>query len=109
MHDGAFVSSYGVGAQFQRGFDVIDRGFTGCGVEGASFEDDVGASAFDPLANVSRRRMRRLRGPMTIQNGQGVQPIRVDEPAGATGGDTREAPADVVAAPEFGLFGDEQA
>jgi len=65
--------------------------------EGASFEDDVGASAFDPLAKTFRgEEMRRLRGAMIhFTNGQGVQPSGSDEQP-VRRWRPREAPAEVL-------------
>jgi hypothetical protein len=44
-----------------------------------------------------------------VEDSDGIHTIGIGEPSGAAGGDAGEAPADVVAAAEFGFFGDEQA
>jgi hypothetical protein len=44
-----------------------------------------------------------------IEDSDGIHAIGIGEPSGAAGGDARETPADVVAASQLGLFGDEQA
>ena len=62
VDDGAFVRSNGVRAEFERGFEMIDGGLPVCGVERAGFENNVGASVFQPLANVARSGCRDLRG-----------------------------------------------
>jgi hypothetical protein len=44
-----------------------------------------------------------------IEDGDGIHAIRIDKPPGAARGHTGETPANIVAAAQFGLFGDEQA
>ena len=109
VDDGTFVGGDGVRAEFERGFDVIGGGFAGGGVERTGFEDDVGASAFDPFANVVRSGGGIRRRPVIIENGERIEAVGIGDPAVAARGDAGEAPADVVAAAEFGFFGDEQA
>ena len=109
MDDGAFVGGYRVGALFKGSFEMIDGGLAVVGVERTGFEDDVGADAFEPLAGVSRSGSWVLRGPVIVEDSERVQAVGVGEPARAAGGYAGEAPADVVAPAEFGLFGDEQA
>lgn len=109
MDDGTLVGGYRVGALLKGSFEMIDGGLAVVGVEGAGFEDDVGADAFEPLADVSRSCSWVLRGPVIVEDSERVQAVGVGEPARAAGGYAGEAPADVVAAAEFGLFGDEQA
>jgi len=54
-------------------------------------------------------RMGVLRGPVIVEDGERVEAVGVGTPAVAASGDAGEAPADVVAAAEFGFFGDEEA
>ncbi len=49
-----------------------------------------------------------LRRPMTVENGERIQAVGIDQPARAACGDSGEAPAHVVAAAKLRLFGDEQ-
>jgi hypothetical protein len=96
---------------------VVDGGLAGLCVERAGFEEDVGAGALEPFANVAgllrvrrlRVGVRRLVGPVIVEDGQRIQAVGVGDPAGSASGDSGETPADVVAAAELGLFGDEQA
>ena len=46
---------------------------------------------------------------MTVEDGERIQAVGIDEPAGAARGDSGETPAHVVAAAQLRLFGDEQA
>ena len=55
VNDGAFVRGDGVGAELESGFDVVDGGLAGFGVKGTGFEEDVGAGALEPFAEVARR------------------------------------------------------
>jgi len=45
---------------------------------------------------------------VAVQNGDGIEPVGIGDPAGAARGDSRQAPADVVAAAQFGFLGDEE-
>jgi len=47
-------------------------------------------------------------GKVAIQNGNGIEPVGIGDPAGPARGDTRQPPADVVAAAELGFLGDEE-
>jgi hypothetical protein len=87
---------------------VIGGGLAGLRVEGAGFEEDVGAGALQPFADVARRRllMMRRRGPVIVEDGERVEAVRVGAPAVAAGGNSGKAPTDVVAAAEFGFFRD---
>ena len=109
MHDRAFVGGDGVRAEFESGFDMVDGRLAGCGVERTGFENHVGASALDPLADVSRSSVRMLRGPVTVEDGQRIQAFGIDQPAGAACRDTGKTPAHVVAAAKLRFFGDKQA
>lgn len=94
---------------------MVDGGLAGLCVERAGFEEDVGAGALEPFADVARGGLRVLRvelmrrGPVIVEDGQRVEAVGVGDPAGSASGDSGEAPADVVAAAELSLFGDEQA
>jgi hypothetical protein len=88
---------------------MVDGRLAGCGVERARFENHVGAGALDPLADVSRSSVRMLRGPVTIEDGQRIQAVGIDQPTGAACRDTGKTPAHVVTAAKLRLFGDEQA
>jgi hypothetical protein len=79
-------------------------GFAGGGVERAGFEDDVGAGAFDPFADVVRRGCRIRRRPMIVENGEWIEAVGIGDPAVAARADSGEAPTNVVAAAEFGFF-----
>ena len=46
---------------------------------------------------------------MAVQNRDGVEPVGVGDPTCAARGDSRQAPADVVAAAQLGFFGDKKA
>src|SRR5262245_34547808 len=107
MDDRAFVGGDGVSAQLERGFDVFDCGLTGLNVERAGFEDEVGARTLEPFAKIARRSLGR-RGPMVVEDGKRIQAVGISEPATAARSDSGETPADVVAAAEFGFFGDQQ-
>ena len=99
----------GVSAEFERGFDVIDGGLAGGGVERTGFEEDIGASAFDPFTDVVRGGRGTRRRPMTIENGERVEAVGIGDPAVAARGDAGEAPANIVTAAQFSFFGDEKA
>jgi hypothetical protein len=100
-----------VGAQFQSGFDVIGGGLAGLRIERAGFEENVGAGALQPFADVAGRRLLVMyrRGPVIVEDGERVEAFGVGAPAVAAGCDSGEAPADVVAPAEFSFFRDEQA
>ena len=51
----------------------------------------------------------RLVRPVIVENGEWVEAVGVGAPAVAAGGDASEAPADIVAAAELGLLGNEEA
>jgi hypothetical protein len=46
---------------------------------------------------------------MAVEHGDGVEAVGVGDPACAASGYTRQPPANVVAAAEFGFFGNEEA
>jgi hypothetical protein len=109
MHDRTFVGGDGVGAMLERGFEVLDGGLAGLEVERTGFEDYVGAGTVEPFANIARGLCLLQRGPVIVEDSQRVEAVGIGEPAAAACGDTREAPADVIAAAEFDFFGDELA
>lgn len=110
VDDGAFVGGDGVSAEFERGLDVVGGGLARLYIEGTGFEEDVGAAALEPFADVARSLVLRwLRGPMIVEDGQRIEAVGVGAPAVAARGDSGEAPADVVAAAELGFFGNEEA
>ncbi len=110
VDDRAFIRGDGVGAELESGFDVVGGGLAGLRVEGAGFEEDVGAAALEPFADVARRlALQRMRGPVIVEDGERVEAVGVGAPAVAASGDSSQAPADVVAAAELGFLGDEEA
>src|SRR5262249_20912479 len=94
-------------AHLQSGAYVLNAGLTALQVERTAFEDDIGAGAFQPFANVTRRLWLRHR-PMSVEDGERVQPVGIGEPAAATCSNTSEAPSNIVAAAKFGFLGNEQ-
>ena len=109
MHDRAFVGGDGVSAMLERGFEVLDGRLAGLDVERTGFENYVGAGTFEPFANIARGLCVLRRGPVIIEDGQRVEAVGIGEPPAAARGDTREAPADVLAAAQFDFFGDKLA
>jgi hypothetical protein len=45
---------------------------------------------------------------VAVQNRDGIESVGIGDPAGAARGDTRQAPADVVATAQLGFLGDEE-
>ena len=106
MHDRAFVGGDRVGAVIERGFEVLDGGLASLEIQRTGFEDYVGAGTLEPFANVTWRLCVLRRGPVIVEDSQRVETVGIGEPAAAACGDAREAPANVIAAPQFDFFGD---
>src|SRR5215467_3698898 len=93
---------------------MVDGGLPSFDVERAGFEEDVGAGALEPFADVARRlrvrrlRMLRLARPAIVEDRERIQAVGVGAPATAARGDSGEAPAHVVAAAQISLLGDEE-
>ena len=110
VNDRPFVGCDRVGAEFQGGLDVVGGRLAGLRVEGAGFEENVGAGALEPLAGVAWRLiLRRRGGPAIVEDGERVEAVGVGAPAVAASGDSGETPTDVVAAAELGFLGNEEA
>jgi hypothetical protein len=89
---------------------MIGGRLAGLRVERAGFEKNIGSRFFQPLADVLRRGCLRIGGgKVAVQNRDGIETVGIGDPAGAACGNSRQAPADVVTAAQFGLLGDEQA
>jgi len=89
---------------------MIDGRLAGLRNERTGLEENIGARFFQPFADILRRRgLRILGGKMAVESGDGIEAIGIGDPAGAARGYAGQAPANVVAAAEFGFFGDEEA
>ena len=88
---------------------MIDGRLAGVRVKGAGLKENVGARALEPITDIVRvRRVPLERGPMAIQDGNGVQAIRISEPTDAARSHTGQAPAHVITAAHLEFFGDQQ-
>jgi hypothetical protein len=53
--------------------------------------------------------VRLLRGPVTVEDGERIQPVGINEPTCPTSRNSSQTPAHIVAAAQLRLLGDEQA
>ena len=53
--------------------------------------------------------MRLLHRPVTVEDGERIQPVGINEPTCPPSGNSRQTPAHIVPAAQFSLLGDEQA
>jgi hypothetical protein len=97
-----------VRAVLERRYQMINGGLAGLCIQRGSLEKNVGASALQPLANVTRRLGLR-RWKMPVENRERIQAIGVRDPANTARGQAGQAPTHIVAAAEFRLFRNEKA
>ena len=83
VNDGAFVGADGVGAGFERGFQVVNGGVAAVAVERGGFEKDVGARGAEPVADVVRRFPCRRRGKAILKQCVGIEAGGIGDPSEA--------------------------
>jgi hypothetical protein len=94
-------------ARFERGAQVIDRGLAGEAIERGGFEENVGARAGEPLANVLRAVRRRGRRAVGDERCR-IEAGGLGKPAEAPRGQAGEPPLDAEVAAKLRCFPDKQ-
>jgi len=69
VDDGTLVDADGVSAELKRGFEVIGGGLASFGDERAGLKENIGASAVEPLANVTQRMLLMMGRKSPTENG----------------------------------------